>query len=242
MGTEISLKELKSSAPLIADFLDRMFPPDFSWREREGDIGIFGPPLRAALPAALMTIQISVLGTALGVIGALVLGFLGAENLTPHWLHHSIKIMLALLRSIPVILLALLFFYALGFGALPGILAIGIHSIGMLGKLFAEDCESVDDGVWEAIDSAGANWFQKIRYAVWPQVAPQFASLSLFRFDMNIRESAVLGLVGVEGLGKLIENYRKIQAYDAVATFVIITMIIVIIADQISFHIRRRLK
>ena len=85
---------------------------------------------------------------------------------------------------------------ALGLGPLPGVLAIAIHSIGMLGKLFAEECETVDGGVWEAMDSTGANWLQKIRYAIWPQVSAQIYSLTLFRLEMNLRESAVLGLVG----------------------------------------------
>ena len=149
---------------------------------------------------------------------------------------------LALLRSIPVILLALLFVMAVGFGALPGVLALAIHSIGMLGKLFGEECEGVETGVWEAMDSAGANWFQKIRYAIWPQVAPQIYSLTLFRLEMNLRESAVLGLVGVAGLGLWIENYRRAFDYPSVATLVIVTMLVVLVVDQVSFHIRRRLR
>jgi phosphonate transport system permease protein len=147
-----------------------------------------------------------------------------------------------LLRSIPVVLLALLFVAAVGLGAFPGVLAIAIHSVGMLGKLFAEECETVESGVWEAMDSAGANWVQKVRYAIWPQVAPQIYSLTLFRLDMNIRDSAVLGLVGVAGLGLWIENYRRAFDYPSVATLVLVTMLVVLAVDQASFHIRRRLR
>jgi phosphonate transport system permease protein len=217
-----------------------MLPPDLSWTETQARP--FLPPLRLAGEAIAITLQISFLGTALGGVVALFLGFLAAENLTPHWMHHSVKMTLAILRSIPVIVLALLFVGALGLGAFPGVLAIAIHSIGMLGKLFAEECENVDHGVWEAMDSAGANWFQKVRFAIWPQVAPQILSLILFRVDMNIRDSAVLGLVGVAGLGLWIENYRRAFDYQSVATIVLATMLVVLLIEQIGIHIRRRLK
>ena len=247
----MNLLHLFDSGPRIADFLDRMLPPDLTWQTTEpddADLGTAGvrrpfpPPLRIAAAVVGVTLQIALLGTALGTLAALGLGLLGAENLTPHWVHHPVKIGMALLRSIPVILLALLFVAALGLGPLPGVLAIAIHSIGMLGKLFAEECETADAGVWEAMDSAGSNWFQKVRYAVWPQVAPQIYSLTLFRLDMNLRESAVLGLVGVAGLGLAIENYRRVFDYPSVATLVIITMLVVLVVDQISVHIRRLLK
>jgi len=240
VGTEMNLLHLVDAGPRIADFLDRMLPPDLTWQASEPRP--FPPPLRLAVAVVGVTLQIALLGTALGTIAALALGLLGAENLTPHWVHHPIKIAMALLRSIPVILLALLFVAALGLGALPGVLAIAVHSVGMLGKLFAEECETADPGVWEAMDSAGSNWFQKVRYAVWPQVAPQIYSLTLFRLDMNLRESAVLGLVGVAGLGLWIENYRRAFDYPSVATLVITTMLVVLVVDQISVHIRRRLK
>lgn len=239
-GTEVSVTHLLSSGPRIADFIDRLLPPDLTWTATEPRP--FPPPLRIAAAVVGLTLQIALLGTALGMAAALVLGLLGAENLTPHWVHHPVKIALALLRSIPVILLALLFVAALGLGPLPGVLAIAIHSVGMLGKLFAEECETADLGVWEAMDSAGSNWFQKVRYATWPQVAPQVLSLTLFRLDMNLRESAVLGLVGVAGLGLWIENYRRAFDYQSVATLVIVTMLLVLVVDQISVYIRRRLK
>ena len=239
-GTEMSVENLARSGPRIADFLDRMFPPDLAWSDAEARP--FTPPLRLAGKAVAVTLQISLLGTALGTAAALLLGFLAAENLTPHWLHHPIKILLALLRSIPVVLLALLFVAAVGLGAFPGVLAIAIHSIGMLGKLFADECETVEGGVWEAMDSVGANWLQKVRYAIWAQVAPQIYSLTLFRLEMNIRDSAVLGLVGVAGLGLWIENYRRAFDYPSVATMVIVTMLVVLAVDQGSVYIRRHLK
>ena len=240
IGTETSLANLRRALPNMADFLQRLWPPDLTWQTSEARP--FSPPLRLAASAVAVTLQISLLGTALGAVGALLLGLLAAENLTPHWLHHPIKVFLALVRSLPIILLALLFVAAIGLGPMPGVLAVALHSLGMLGKVYAEEFETTDAGVWEALDSAAANWLQKIRFAVWPQAARQVLSHTLFRFEMNLRESAVLGLVGVAGLGLWTENYRRAFDYHSVATMVLVTMIVVLVVDQATFHVRRRLK
>jgi phosphonate transport system permease protein len=240
IGTETSLASLRRALPNTADFLHRLWPPDLTWDTSEARP--FSPPLRLAAAAVAITLQISLLGTALGAVGALFFGLLASENLTPHWLHHPIKVFLALVRSLPIILLALLFVAAIGLGAMPGVLAVAVHSLGMLGKLYAEEFETADAGVSEALDSAGADWLQKIRFAIWPQTARQILSLTLFRFEMNLRESAVLGLVGVAGLGLWIENYRRAFDYHSVATMVVVTMLVVLAVDQATFHIRRRLK
>jgi len=240
IGTETSLASLRRAVPNTGDFLHRLWPPDLTWDTSEARP--FSPPLRLAAAAVAITLQISLLGTALGAVGALLLGLLASENLTPHWLHHPIKVFLALIRSLPIILLALLFVAAIGLGPMPGVLAVAVHSLGMLGKLYAEEFETADAGVWESLDSAGADWLQKIRFAIWPQTARQILSLTLFRFEMNLRESAVLGLVGVAGLGLWIENYRRAFDYHSVATMVLVTMLVVLVVDQATFHIRRQLK
>lgn len=239
-GTEFTVARFQNALPNMAEFLGRMWPPDLAWNPSEARP--FSPPLRLALEAIAITLQISLLGTALGAAGAFLAGLLAAENLTPHWVHHPLKVFLALLRSVPVILLALLFVTAIGLGPLPGVLAIALHSMGMLGKLYAEEFETADPGVWEALQGAGANWMQRVRYALWPQTARQVLSLTLFRFEMNLRESAVLGLVGVAGLGLWIENYRRAFDYRSVATMVLVTMLLVLAVDQLVFQLRRRLK
>ena len=240
IGTEATFTAFRRALPNMSEFLHRLWPPDLTWDTSEARP--FSPPLRLAATAVAVTLQISLLGTALGALGALALGLLASENLTPHWLHHPLKVLLALVRSLPIILLALIFVAAIGLGPLPGVLAVAVHSLGMLGKLYAEEFETADAGVWEALDGAGANWPQKIRYALWPQAARQIFSHTLFRFEMNLRESAVLGLVGVAGLGLWIENYRRAFDYRSVATMVLVTMLLVLAVDQVVFHARRRLK
>ncbi|MCH8878598.1 MAG: phosphonate ABC transporter, permease protein PhnE [Planctomycetes bacterium] len=229
-GTEFSLGGLASGAPAIVDFVSRMMPPDTT-----------GEILAIGWQSALLTLQTALLGTAIGGLFALMLGLLAANNLTPEWVHHPLKVLLAIMRSIPVIILALLFICAVGLGPFPGVLAIAIHSVGNLGKLFADECETAFEGVWEAMDSAGANWWQKVRFAVWPQVAPQIVSLTLYRLEMNIRESAVLGFVGCAGIGFYIELYRRSFNYTRVCTMVLVTMAIVLCVDQLSVQIRKRL-
>ncbi|MCH7813650.1 MAG: phosphonate ABC transporter, permease protein PhnE [Planctomycetes bacterium] len=229
-ATEFSLGGLASGAPAIARFVGRMMPPDTT-----------GEILAIGWESALLTLQIALLGTAMGTVFAVMLGLLAANNLTPWWVHHPLKSLLAIMRSIPVLLLALLFVGAVGLGPFPGVLAIAIHTVGNLAKLFADECEMAFEGVWEAMDSAGANWWQKVRFAVWPQVAPQIISLSLYRLEMNIRESAVLGLVGCAGIGFYIEWYRRSFNYPRVCTMVLVTMVIVLGVDQLSVQIRKRI-
>ena len=229
-GTEFSLGGLVSGAPAIVDFVTDMMPPDTT-----------GEILAIGWETALITLQIALLGTAIGGLFAVMLGLLAANNLTPEWVHHPLKVLLAIMRSIPVIILALLFICAVGLGPFPGVLAIAIHSVGNLGKLFADECETAFEGVWEAMDSAGANWWQKVRFAVWPQVAPQIVSLTLYRLEMNIRESAVLGLVGCGGIGFYITLYQRSFNYTCMCTMVLVMLVIVLAVDQLSVQIRKRL-
>src|SRR6185503_7625701 len=142
IGTETSFGSLRRAVPNTGDFLQRLWPPDLAWETSEARP--FSPPLRLAAAAVAITLQISLLGTALGAAGALLLGLLASENLTPHWMHHPIKVFLALVRSLPIILLALLFVAAIGLGPMPGVLAVAVHSLGMLGKLYAEEFETAD--------------------------------------------------------------------------------------------------
>ena len=229
-ATEFSLGGLATGAPAIARFVANMTPPDTTRKILEN-----------GLDSGLLTLQIALLGTGIGAVFAVLLGLLAANNLTPEWVHHPLKILLAIMRSIPVLLLALVFVGAVGLGPFPGVLAIAIHTIGNLAKLFADECETAFEGVWEAMDSAGANWSQKVRFAVWPQVAPQIVSLSLYRLEMNIRESAVIGFVGGAGIGFYIELYRRSFNYTRVCTMVLITMAIVLVVDQLSVQIRKRI-
>ena len=139
------------------------------------------------------------------------------------------------------LLLALMFVAALGLGPVPGVLAIAVHSIGMLAKFYADAFESARPGPIEALDSAGANWLQRIRYGVLTQVAPDLARDTLFRFELNLRESLVLGLVGAGGIGFYIQLYIRSFQYQRVATLTLVILAIVVLVEQGSVAIRRKL-
>lgn len=226
-GAEVSVASFIQGAPLAAEFLGRLFPADWS-------------VLREMLRSCLETVSIAFLGTVASVVIGLGMGLLAATNLSPLPIAAACKAGLAFIRSIPVILLALLFVAAVGLGPFPGALAIGFHGIGMLGKLYADEFEAVDARVLEAVRGTGGGWLATVRYGVLPQALPQLLSLSLFRFEMNVREATVLGLVGAGGIGYYIQLYARSFQYPKVATMVLAVIVMVLLVDLIAHQVRRR--
>ena len=177
--------------------------------------------------SVIETLQIALLGTALGAVASSILGGLAAANLTPPWVHQPMKWLLGVVRGIPVILLALLFVSSVGLGPFPGVLAVAVHSTGMLGKFYAESLEGAQSGPLEALVTTGADRWQVVRFGILPQVAPDLARDTLFRFEMNLRESLVLGLVGAGGIGFYIQLYTRSFHYDKVATLTLVVLAMV---------------
>jgi phosphonate transport system permease protein len=161
-------------------------------------------------------------------------------NLAPLPVAGTLKGALAFIRSIPVILLALLFVSAVGLGPFPGVLAIAFHGVGMLGKLYADEFEAIDPRVLEAVRGTGGGWLGGVRYGVLPQSLPQLFSLSLFRFEMNVREATVLGLVGAGGIGYYIQLYARAFQYPKVATMVLAVIVMVLLVDLVAHWVRQR--
>ncbi len=228
-GTGFDPGVLAGGLPRLGEFLSRMAPPD---------LGIATVVFRAMVE----TVQIALLGTVFGAALSVPFGLLGAANLTPGYVHHPVKWLLGGLRGIPVILLALMFVSAYGLGPVPGVLAVALHSAGMLGKFYAEAFESARPGPVEAIRTTGAGWLQLVRFGVVPQVAPELVRDTLFRFELNLRESLVLGLVGAGGIGFYIQLYARAFHYDKVATLTLVVLAMVILLEQASVHARRRLR
>lgn len=228
-GTDFEISRLAGSIGPLTEFLDRMTPPDLS-------------ALEVARKSTAETLQIAVLGTFLAVVLSIAPALLAAANLTPAWIHQPVRWLLALMRGIPLLLLALMFVAALGLGPVPGVLAVAVHSVGMLAKFYADAFESARPGPIEALDSAGANWLQRVRYGVLTQVAPDLARDTLFRFELNLRESLVLGLVGAGGIGFYIQLYIRSFQYTRVATLTLVILVIVVLVEQGSVAIRHRLR
>jgi len=226
IGSEFDLGKLGRSGPQFLEFFMRLTPPDWT-------------VLRLVSEATVETLMIAMAGTSLAFIISLPLGFLAASNITPPWISQPIRWMLSVIRSIPLILVAIIFVAAVGLGPFPGALAIAFHSIGMLGKFYGEEFETADQGIIDAVSGTGATWMQTVRYGLFPQCVPQVLSFTIYRLEMNFRDAAVLGLVGAGGIGYYIILYVKGFQYEKVAILLLVIIAVVLIFDQLTFWLRR---
>ncbi len=185
------------------------------------------------------TLMIALAGTAVAVVFSLPLGFLAASNVSPAWVSHPVKWLLGFIRSVPLIVVAMLFVAAVGLGPFPGMLAIAFHSIGMLGKFYAEEFETAEKGILNAVDGTGATWAQTLRYGLLPQSIPQVVAFTVYRLEMNFRDAAVLGLVGAGGVGYYILLYVRGFQYEKVAVLLLVIIAVVTILDNLTFWVRR---
>jgi phosphonate transport system permease protein len=177
------------------------------------------------------TVLISYVGTLAGAILAFALNFLAADNTSPApWLRFTVRRMMEFCRTVPDIVFALVFVIAFGLGPMAGVLAIMIHSVGALGKLYSEIVENIDMKPVEGVRSTGASWISCIRFAVVPQVAAGFASYTLLRFEINVRGASVMGFVGAGGIGQeLVVAIRKFYYSDvsAILLMIIVTVFVI---------------
>jgi phosphonate transport system permease protein len=213
----------------MADLFSRMWPPDASY---------IGPTLRGLIE----TFHIATLGTIIAIVLALPVGLLAARNVTPNLpLNLLAKFVFVTSRSINSLVWALLFVAVFGPGPLAGTLAIAFRSIGFTGKLFAEAMEEANKGSIEALTASGASKLSVLLWGYWPQVRPAFWSIALFRWDINIRESAVLGIVGAGGVGVALDTALNLLYWDQVAVVLIAIFIVVILAEIIVTVVRNRI-
>jgi phosphonate transport system permease protein len=224
--SEADLGVLARSGPRFAEFFTRLVPPDWS-------------VATLVLRSTVETLMIAIAGTAVAAVAALPLGFLAATNVAPAWLSHGVKLFLGLVRSIPLIVVAILFVTAVGLGPFPGALAIAFHSLGMLGKFYAEEFETAEAGIVEAVGGTGAGWLQTVRYGLLPQSIPQVVAFTVYRLEMNFRDAAVLGLVGAGGIGYYIQLYVRGFQYSKVAVLLLVVVAVVTVLDQLTYWVRR---
>ena len=194
------------------------------------------------LPLLFETVMVAYLGTVIGFIGALCLSFAAASNMVKSALiRNTAKRFLEFCRTVPELVFALIFVVAFGLGPLPGVLALAIHSMGALGKLFSEVIENIDMKPVEGLQSTGANWIQTIRFAAIPQVLSSFVSYSLLRFEVNVREAGIMGFVGAGGIGQeLLVSIRKFY-YSDVSAILLLIIITVMLIDLGTERVRHKL-
>ncbi|MDD3712957.1 MAG: phosphonate ABC transporter, permease protein PhnE [Candidatus Izemoplasmatales bacterium] len=190
----------------------------------------------------LETVQMAILGSFFGAILAFPAALLAASNFIKiKWVNNVTRIMLNFFRTIPALVLAALFVAVFGLGSFSGIVALTIFSFGLISKMTYESIEAIDYGQVEAVISLGGNRLNVFRYAILPQVLPQYISYTLYAFEVNVRAAAVLGYVGAGGIGQYYEIFLNMRRFDFVGIIVLISFLAVLIIDFVSSSIRRRL-
>ena len=227
--------ELKSkSIEILKSIFNGLFHPDWDY--------VYIPAGEDLLRGLLETFAIAVIGTFIAAVICIPFAFLGARNLVKVRPVTGItKFILSVIRVFPEIVMALIFIKAVGPGSFSGVLALGIHSVGMLGKLFIEDIESLDFSSAEALKASGANKTKTLVFAVIPQILPSFLSLILYRFELNLRSASILGLIGAGGIGTPLIFALQTRSWDRVGIILIGLVIMVSIVDFISGAIRKRI-
>ena len=221
---------LTSGLPAIGILGTEMFPPDFGrWRDWVGPL--------------VETLAMSIAGTALAVALSLPLGFLAARNTSPNKVIYQVsRVVLNTLRSIPELIMGIIFVAAVGFGMLPGVLALGLHSVGMVGKFFAEAIEHAHPAPIEATEASGATSMQVILHGVLPQVFPQFADVSMYRWEYNFRASTVMGMVGAGGIGTELVGSLRLLDYPQVSAVLLVILACVTVVDILSNMLRAKFR
>jgi phosphonate transport system permease protein len=185
------------------------------------------------------SLTMTVTSTVVGVLISIPIGLGAARNMAPRPVYYLCRAIVALSRAFQEIIIAILFVAMFGFGPFAGFLTLSFATIGFLAKLLAEDIEDIDESQAEAVRATGASWGQLINYAIQPQVMPRLIGLSLYRLDINFRESAVIGIVGAGGIGATLNTAMERYAYDTAAAIMILIILVVMVAEYSSSHIRK---
>ena len=223
-------ERLGEGIPSLFSLVGEMVPPDFSMA-------------RTWIAPLLDTLAMSVAGTAIAVLLSIPLAILAARNTSPHpVVYQAARAILNALRSIPELILGIVFVAAVGFGALPGVLALALHSIGMVAKFFAEAIEHADQAPVEAAQAAGSSPLQVIFHGIFPQILPQMADTAIYRWEYNFRASTVMGMVGAGGIGFELMGSLRIMQYQEVSAILIVILAMVTLVDALSAFLRRLFK
>lgn len=237
VGSSINWTRLANLSYTLGDMFNRIVRID--WNLFFGT-GIYDFD-QSIVYLVIQTFAIGFIGTFMGAILAIPFGFLAAENVVGKKMAKISEVILLIIRVFPEIILGIIIVKGFGMNALSGILTIGLHSIGMLGKLFSEAIDNMDKSPLEALDSVGANTWQKIRYGVIPNILPDLSSITLYRLDINVRSASILGLVSAGGIGSLLTIASTMWSWELLGTILIAIILMVMFVDFVSSRLRRKL-
>ncbi|MGY4827049.1 phosphonate ABC transporter, permease protein PhnE [Sphaerotilaceae bacterium SBD11-9] len=226
-GADMRPLDLLRDSGNMAQYARGFFPPDFGdWRHY--------------LDELVVTLQIAVWGTALAIACSVPLALLASANITPWWVHQPVRRVLDACRSINEMLFALLFVVAVGLGPFAGVLALWVHTTGVLAKLFSEAVEAIDPQPVEGIRATGAHPLAEVLYGVIPQVMPLWISYALYRFESNVRSASVVGMVGAGGIGMVLWDVIRGFQYAQTAAVILMLVVAVSLIDVASSRLRKR--
>ena len=224
------IKLVTDSSKYFGDILSRMLPPDFS-------------NLNQLIYAMFETIEIAFLGTFIAIVLSIPLGLFSARNLAPNYFVYLVcKTIVIFFRAIPEFIIAMILVIAIGFGAMPGVLALGLHTMGFLAKFYAEDIEHINKGPIDALKSSGATKSQIISFGVIPQILPSFVANNLYILDRNVRMATMLGIVGAGGIGYELQSSFRMFEYERVSAIIILIFVTIFLIDHFSAFIRSKIK
>ena len=217
------ITESGSILTLIKDF----FPPDFTdWRLYATEM--------------VVTLQVAIWGTLLAVVCAVPLGILSSDNIVPWWVYHPVRRLMDAARAINEMVFAMLFVVAVGLGPFAGVLALWVHTTGVLAKLFSEAVEAIEPSPVEGVRSTGASFLEEVVYGVIPQVFPLWISYSLYRFESNVRSATVVGMVGAGGIGMVLWELIRSFAFEQTCAVMALIVLVVVVFDMLSQQLRKR--
>jgi phosphonate transport system permease protein len=225
--TEVNWTRVWEGLPRGERFFAAFFPPNFT--SRRGDI----------VDGILESLWMTVVATVCGIAVSVPVGIGAAKNIAPPPIYYCCRAILAVSRSFQEIILAIFFVKLFGFGPFAGMVTLSVATIGFYGKLLAEDIEDIDFSQAEAVRATGAGWLQWINYGVQPQVMPRMIGLLLYRFDINFRESAVVGIVGGGGICATLDTAFSRYEFDSAAAILLVIIAIVMVAEYASSCVRR---
>ncbi|MFW2590085.1 phosphonate ABC transporter, permease protein PhnE [Sagittula sp. SSi028] len=232
---------IPAGLPRLGEYIEKTLPV-LRWDSLGADFGNWFWRWKIWLELLLETVLIAFMATTLGVIGGFLLSFPAARNLSPNrlvlWLTRRY---LEIARTVPELVWALIFVFCFGVGPMAGVMAIGLHACGALGKLYSEVNENIDMKPLEGVKAAGGTWFDQIRYGAVPQVLPNIVSYTLLRFEINVRASSIIGYVGAGGLGQEFRTAMSFQEYTDLSALFLIVFATVMIIDYGSEKLRHRI-
>ena len=225
-GADIRPLDLVNDAGNMGTFAASFFPPEFhDWRTYVEEM--------------IVTLEVALWGTALAVLFAIPFGLLCSSNITPWWIHQPVRRLMDAARAINEMVFAMLFVVAVGLGPFAGVLALFVHTTGILAKLFSEAVEATDFRPVEAIRATGASRIQEVVFGIVPQVMPLWMSYALYRFESNVRAATVLGVIGAGGIGQVLFEAIRGFYYPQASAMLIIMLVTVSLLDLLSQQVRK---